>query len=110
MGVKKPIPPGTKVGKLTVIREYDYVKGKGYRYLCQCSCEEKNTVIAYAYKLRTGKPRSCGCLTKESSTLRRTHMEIGSIYGRLTILKELNFVKKVAITIYASAVVLRNLK
>ncbi len=59
---------GKKFNQLTVIR----IDGKDawgkYRWLCQCACGNKTTVIAT--HLKNGHTKSCGCLAKHN---RKTH-------------------------------------
>lgn len=52
---------GQKFGKLTVIRKSDVRINNRLSWLCQCDCG--NTKVVDATKLRTGKTKSCGCLT-----------------------------------------------
>lgn len=59
-------------GRLTVIcQAEDYVApstGKHYaRWLCECSCDEHNRVIADSVSLKNGKTVSCGCVKKEKA-------------------------------------------
>lgn len=60
---------GVPDSKLTVIKQVeDYVSVNGRhrdQWLCECSCEEKNTIIVTGAQLKSGKTRSCGCLAKE---------------------------------------------
>lgn len=48
-------------GKLTVI-DQSFKKNKKIYYLCSCSCG--NTTSVPAYRLNSGKTKSCGCLRK----------------------------------------------
>ena len=52
---------GLKFDKLTVLSFYDVQNGKT-RWLCQCDCKDKNTVIVYGSHLTNGNTKSCGCL------------------------------------------------
>lgn len=56
-------------GRLTVIKQVeDYVTPKGKhhaRWLCECSCKERNQVIVVGDKLKNLTTQSCGCLRKE---------------------------------------------
>lgn len=60
---------GQQFGRLTVIKQAeDYMapSGKHFaRWLCQCSCSERNMTIAKSLDLKLGKVQSCGCLRKE---------------------------------------------
>ena len=62
---------GVPDSRLTVkIQVDDYVRSNGQRtarYLCECNCEEHNSVIARADMLKNGSVKSCGCLNIESA-------------------------------------------
>ena len=61
-----PIPVGTTYGRLTILDQPPRQIGKGnYQYFCQCSCG--NSGWFYAYKLKSGHTKSCGCLRIEST-------------------------------------------
>lgn len=68
---EKPIPAGTRFGRLTVIEPHDLIPGRGYRYKCQCDCG--NIIISRGDMLRRGEVQSCGCLHDE---LFREHAKI----------------------------------
>jgi hypothetical protein len=55
--------------RLTVVAIYGKCKKQNVLWLCRCSCGGQ--AIAYAYDLRAGKVKSCGCLTKEGN--HKTH-------------------------------------
>lgn len=54
---------GQVFGRLTVLREATPRPISGSRWHCVCSCG--NTKIAMTRKLKSGKAKSCGCLTNE---------------------------------------------
>lgn len=59
---------GQTFGRLTVIeRALNDNQGRA-RWLCECSCKERNRVIVSGYNLKNKKnlTNSCGCLNKES--------------------------------------------
>jgi len=60
---------GRKFGLLTVIKRVeDYISPKGAhstQWLCECSCVDKNRIIATSSNLKKGNTQSCGCLQKE---------------------------------------------
>jgi hypothetical protein len=66
---------GTKHNRLTILKEVEpilYKKGAARRVLCKCDCG-KQKVIDFN-SIRTNKSKSCGCLSKETSTkLHTTH-------------------------------------
>lgn len=81
------IPNGTKVGRLTII-DNEKKDGKQY-YKCECECG--NIKMVAREHLKDGSTKSCGCLKKELTSERsKTNIPIGSKFGHLTVLKELN--------------------
>lgn len=61
---KKPIEPGTRFGRLTVLRQNGNKPGRGALYDCLCDCG--NTVTAVrGSSLRSGETTSCGCVHDE---------------------------------------------
>ena len=50
---------GNVYGKLTAIKLIETGR-LGAKWLCSCECGEKTT--AWAYKLKAGRKKSCGCL------------------------------------------------
>lgn len=63
---------GVPDSRLTVIEQVeDYISPNGIhaaRYLCECNCENRITIIAKASHIKSGNILSCGCLQSE-----RTH-------------------------------------
>ena len=59
---------GQTFGRLTVIKRASNDNQGRARWLCECSCEDKNKVIVSGYNLRNKKnpTKSCGCLNRES--------------------------------------------
>ena len=55
-----------KFGKLLVIGETEYVTR--VKWLCKCDCG--NTKIAATKELRNGNTKSCGCIHKQSSSIK----------------------------------------
>jgi hypothetical protein len=72
---------GRKYGRLTVV-SLDAASGHGgcLRWLCQCECG--NTKVIDGVSIRAGNTRSCGCLEKETNTMRDLS---GLTFGRLTV-------------------------
>ncbi|MFA7157432.1 MAG: hypothetical protein WC123_07070 [Bacilli bacterium] len=70
MGSKVIDLTGRVFEKLTVIeRAENYISPSGKtqtRWLCECSCEDKNKIIVTMGHLTSGKTKSCGCLRKEN--------------------------------------------
>ena len=53
------------------------------KWLCECSCEQHTQKIISAHSLRSGRSKSCGCISKKPIK------DIsGEIYGNLKVLKE----------------------
>ena len=61
---------GMKVGRLTVIKQMPNNANNKVMWLCKCDCGNETTVIGS--RLATGKTKSCGCLTRESTIARST--------------------------------------
>lgn len=57
---RKDIAPGTKFGRLEVVKRTEEKKHNCYMYLCKCECEEE--VLVRSDMLRAGEVNSCGCL------------------------------------------------
>lgn len=59
------VPPGTRFGKLTVIREVEERRlpsgARVRQFLCRCDCG--TSVIVLYNNLKHGRTRSCGCLS-----------------------------------------------
>lgn len=60
---------GKTYGRLFVF-SYNGTKNRKSQWLCRCICG--NEVVVDGYRLRTGKTKSCGCLSKECSKIRAT--------------------------------------
>ena len=82
---------GQKFGRLTVLyRDVDYVLPNGAKrqtYRCACDCGEECIVLKQ--HLVSGNTKSCGCLSKDVSSLKgRGHVDIsGQKFGKLTTLE-----------------------
>lgn len=61
---------GKKFGRLTVIDYSGNDKSRKSRWLCKCECGKE--CIVDGYRLRTGKTKSCGCLSSEAARKRAT--------------------------------------
>lgn len=66
---------GQRFGRLTVIERVDMPVKKGQRkrikWLCECDCG--NTKIIDADSLKNGRTKSCGCLSRENSSINGKH-------------------------------------
>ncbi len=73
---------GQRFGKLTVLeRAGTYSENGGVMWRCRCDCGKETTVISNS--LRSGKTRSCGCLSAEKSKERAKHGSTGSRLYRI---------------------------
>lgn len=64
----KPIPEGTRFGKLTVLSpDKPDDKYNKSRSICRCDCG--NTITMFNERLRQNNTKSCGCLHKEIMSL-----------------------------------------
>lgn len=60
---------GKKYGRLLVLSYYG-TKNRRSQWLCKCDCGKE--VIVDGYRLRSGKTKSCGCLSKETAREKAT--------------------------------------
>lgn len=70
---------GKRFGRLTVIRQVERKPSdnKARRWLCVCDCG--NEITAITSRLKNGHVRSCGCLSRETtSKTKKTHGECRS--------------------------------
>lgn len=77
------LKPGDRVGRLTIVgREPWYDKkgrNHGLQYVCRCDCGNKVTVKPR--ELFTGKTKSCGCYSKETTSV-RGHIGVYGVFDR----------------------------
>lgn len=68
---------GVPDSRLTVIKQTeDYIEKSGKhraRWMCECSCKEKNIVAVIGRHLRKGLVKSCGCLKREKASINGTN-------------------------------------
>jgi hypothetical protein len=62
---------GTRYERLTVIADGGRCPKQNILWLCQCDCG--NTTLAFAYDLRGGKVKSCGCYAADAARGRAKH-------------------------------------
>lgn len=58
------IEPGAKFGRLTVLAEAPK-SGRQKKWHCQCDCGKQTT--SFAFSLKAGQSKSCGCIAAEKS-------------------------------------------
>lgn len=78
----KNINIGEKFGRWTVID--DNIMESGFS---TCICECGTIRMVDNNTLRSGKSRSCGCLSAEINISKRKFLKIGMAYGRLTVIE-----------------------
>lgn len=77
---------GVPNSRLVVISRVDnYVSPKtgnqSARFLCECSCQEHNRIIAVGSDIRRGHTLSCGCLDRETTAAINKNKRNGNING-----------------------------
>lgn len=93
----KEINLGDKFNRWKVISEIFYKvfpNGSKAKFVeCVCECGNKSTLRLSALTSPTKPSISCGCFQKEMTLLKNTQViEIGKIFGRLTVVKNLGMV------------------
>lgn len=75
---------GQKFGRLTVI-ERAPTKNKRTMWKCVCNCKDKTVCIVNGESLRSGKTKSCTCLSREKVRIRMTQKSLthGKTHTRL---------------------------
>jgi len=77
-----------RFGKLLVIKKVKNTnKNKSAKWLCKCDCG--NEVEVLSYSLLNFHTRSCGCLRKETCSLKSLDL-CGKKFGRLTVVEKLS--------------------
>jgi hypothetical protein len=60
---------GMQFGKWKVIKRNGYEEnGKEVYWFCECSCEKQTLRNVRGYDLRSGKSKSCGCVSQEKAS------------------------------------------
>lgn len=86
---------GDKFGRWTIISDGKRKRGRWY-FLCECSCPDKTRREVDKDGLRRELSQSCGCLHKEILREKKFNSGVdytGQVFGRLTILYEIERVK-----------------
>lgn len=78
-GRRREILTGQKFGRLTVLENSIRPKFRQPQWKCQCDCGNK--LMVHAYRLKSGKTQSCGCIKKEQ-TQQKHHSWTG--YGEIS--------------------------
>jgi hypothetical protein len=59
-----------RFGRLTVVKRVEnYISPSGQQhaqFLCECSCDKQKLIIVRASGLKSGKTKSCGCITTDT--------------------------------------------
>lgn len=86
---------GNRYGKLLVLKRDESTESKNVRWICQCDCGNKKSILADS--LRDGLTSSCGCLRKEIAEKHMSKLsannyvdEVGNKYGRLLVISKSN--------------------
>lgn len=66
---RKPLPIGSRYGRLVVVGIDGGTLDGGTLAICDCDCGTK-AVLVVAYRARSGKAGSCGCLAREGAVAR----------------------------------------
>lgn len=80
--------PGTRFGRLTVIRLLPHNTKGALDYECQCDCG--NIVSVASRDLRRGGTNSCGCLRKELHSKAWRKDLTGQKFGKILVLERMN--------------------
>lgn len=83
---------GRKFGRLTAIEKTDVRNGNKVVWRCSCSCGESSLVDSVS--LTSGNTKSCGCLVREKTSIRRKIDLTGKTFGRLTAIKAVGISEK----------------
>lgn len=80
---------GMTFGRLTVIeRAEDKITKSGQRHamwFCECGCENHTRIVVYGTNLKSGKTKSCGCLSRELAIKRNKKSNIYNLSGEYGI-------------------------
>lgn len=90
------VTAGQKFGRWTVVEDQKYTFIR--KVLCECQCGNRRATSVH--NLKSGRSKSCGCLSREvlanSGTQRRKHhLNPGDKFGRLTIINADRYAKVV---------------
>lgn len=82
---------GQKFGRLKVLgidEVYEKQRKPGQEIKWKCQCECGNITSVFGGNLKSGHTQSCGCYSKEQSSLRNTAILTGQTFGKLTVLEK----------------------
>jgi len=83
----RKISPGDKIGRWTVLEDYELTLKKEKKWHCRCECGTERYVLERS--LVHGGSLSCGCLRKENAA-RALFVDLtGRQFGELTVIKRL---------------------
>lgn len=72
---------GQRFSRLVVTGEGGLCARQNVRWMCLCDCG--STTVAYAYDLRAGKVKSCGCLSREGTATKHGYARHGNKRNRV---------------------------
>lgn len=81
----RPIIPGDRFGRWTVLKGPITTQRGKEKYLCRCDCGTERTVLERS--LRYGGSKSCGCLRREQAEAANTYALLGQTFGDLTVME-----------------------
>ena len=77
--------PGTRYGRLTVLKRADGAFKWEKGWLCRCDCGKE--LVVRGKSLRQGKTTSCGCFNRQATSGRSSRDITGQRFGRLLAIK-----------------------
>jgi len=83
----RKISPGDKIGRWTVLEDYELTSKKEKKWHCRCECGTEKYVLERS--LVHGGSLSCGCLRKENSARANGKDLTGQRFGNLTAVRKL---------------------
>lgn len=87
---------GDTYGRLTIISDFFYKSfpnGSKAKFVeCVCECGTERVIRLGSLTNKTNPTRSCGCLQQEAIKNLRESLETGSVFGRLTVLRDLGMI------------------
>ena len=86
-----PIVPGQKIGRWTVLDNWEMTGRNERKWLCRCECGTERYVLERS--LQYGGSVSCGCLRKERAEQVNSPDLTGKQFGELTVIRKVENTK-----------------
>ena len=82
---------GDKFHRWTVVSDRYKKNQESYNWYVDCICECGTKASVHTSQLTAKKrpSKSCGCLQRETASILKTEVKVGSVFNRLTILEDL---------------------